>query len=526
MKSKIFFIILFSLLFCEIPNKRVIAEWEPAIGTMIRWPLGIPSELVVELASDDILYVLVETNNQQTQAINSFNSWGINLDSIVFIYTDTYSHWTRDHGPQFVIGENYWKVVDQQFNGYPEESGCEDNLNHNNDSINTDGRILLDLSRGWEEDDNTNIDFANQMNWDLLNLPLFLTGGNFMTDGYGMGFSTQLMVNENDINNEEFKQIVNQELFLSDYHIFPNPNFSSIQHIDCLAKLVNAETVIIKKVPESSPEYECIENFADSFNELSTFYNRSFKIHRVLCPTINGGWWETNPVAAYTNSLILNNKILVPQYNIPEDSQAIQVYQNAMPGYEVIGFYASQGNPWYGEDALHCRTMGIFDPNMIHISHKSVRTEELIINENIHIESQVIDYGNINTTLQSVILYWRYRGVNEFFNELHLEFESNNNYIGILPNLNPNETVEYYIRATNFENKIVSHPNFGLHSFDSLDFILGDINSDNELNVQDLILVVNLILINEYTNLADVNLDNTLDILDIVQIVNLILLNQ
>ena len=315
-------------------------------------------------------------------------------------------------------------------------------------------------------------------------------------------------------------------MFLSDYHIFPNPNFSSIQHIDCLAKLVNAETIIIKKVPASSPEYECIENFADSFNELSTYYNRSFKIHRVLCPTINGGWWETNPVAAYTNSLILNNKILVPQYNIPEDNQAIQVYQNAMPGYEVIGFSASPGNPWYGEDALHCRTMGIFDPNMIHISHKSVRTEELIINENIYIESQVIDYGNINTTLQSVILYWRYRGVNEFFNELHLEFESNNNYIGILPNLNPNETVEYYIRATNFENKIVSHPNFGLHSFDSLDFILGDINSDNELNVQDLILVVNLILINEYTNLADLNLDNTLDILDIVQIVNLILLNQ
>ena len=48
-------------------------------------------------------------------------------------------------------------------------------------------------NRGWEEDDDTNIDFANQLGWDIQELPLFFfTGGNFMTDGYGMGFSTQL----------------------------------------------------------------------------------------------------------------------------------------------------------------------------------------------------------------------------------------------------------------------------------------------------------------------------------------------
>ena len=40
-----------SFLSCQIPEKRVIAEWEPALGTMIRWPLGIPSDLVVELAT-------------------------------------------------------------------------------------------------------------------------------------------------------------------------------------------------------------------------------------------------------------------------------------------------------------------------------------------------------------------------------------------------------------------------------------------------------------------------------------------
>ena len=77
--KKILIYLIFSLLIADIPERRVIAEWEPAIGTMIRWPLGIPSDLVVELASDDILYVLIENNFQQNSALNNFNQWGVNL---------------------------------------------------------------------------------------------------------------------------------------------------------------------------------------------------------------------------------------------------------------------------------------------------------------------------------------------------------------------------------------------------------------------------------------------------------------
>ncbi|MEE2858178.1 MAG: agmatine deiminase family protein, partial [Candidatus Neomarinimicrobiota bacterium] len=253
-----FFMLCVSFLLCQIPEKRVIAEWEPALGTMIRWPLGIPSDLVVELATENMIYVLVETNNQQNQARNNFNNWGIDLSNVIFINTDTYSHWTRDHGPQFVIDDLSFKVINQQFDGYPVESGCDRKKTEIN-RYKLEGRPLPSSSRGWDEDDDTNIDFANQMSWDIQNLPLYWTGGNFMTDGYGMGFSTQLMVNENNMSNDDFKSIININLSIDDYVILDNPNVESIQHIDCLAKLVNSETIIIKQVSESSPEYECME---------------------------------------------------------------------------------------------------------------------------------------------------------------------------------------------------------------------------------------------------------------------------
>ena len=51
----------------------------------------------------------------------------------------------------------------------------------------------------------------------------------------------------------------------------------------------------------------------------------------------------------------------------------------------------------------------------------------------------------------------------------------------------------------------------------------GDINEDNSINIQDIILVINLVLSNQYNILADLNLDDMIDVLDIVQLVNIIL---
>ena len=162
-----------------------------------------------------------------------------------------------------------------------------------------------------------------------------------------------MMVNVIYLSVSEFLYFGVEYLNLDTYHIFDNPNELSIQHIDCMAKLVGPETIIIKEVSQSSPEYECIENFAESFEELNTFYGRPFEIHRIFCPSITSSWWEINPVAAYTNSLILNDKVLVPQYGNLYDESALEVYRQAMPGYEVIGFDNNTNEPWYGEDALH-----------------------------------------------------------------------------------------------------------------------------------------------------------------------------
>ena len=51
----------------------------------------------------------------------------------------------------------------------------------------------------------------------------------------------------------------------------------------------------------------------------------------------------------------------------------------------------------------------------------------------------------------------------------------------------------------------------------------GDLNNDNILNVLDVILLVNLILSQEYNDAADINGDSILNVLDVINLINIIL---
>ena len=54
--------------------------------------------------------------------------------------------------------------------------------------------------------------------------------------------------------------------------------------------------------------------------------------------------------------------------------------------------------------------------------------------------------------------------------------------------------------------------------------ILGDINSDGGINVQDIVMMINMVVGNSNIDLiADINFDGSVDVLDIVLVVNIIL---
>ena len=49
---------------------RMAAEWEPAIGVLVTWPLSLPKNLIIEFAKDSKLYILVESRQAQKDVVN------------------------------------------------------------------------------------------------------------------------------------------------------------------------------------------------------------------------------------------------------------------------------------------------------------------------------------------------------------------------------------------------------------------------------------------------------------------------
>jgi agmatine deiminase len=431
MEKRLLLILLISLSisFTTHSQRRMVAEWEPAHGTLIRWPLGIPGNLVAELAGDDSLYVLVRNLGEQTQAISTFQAYGVNLDHCRFIIAPTYSHWTRDWGPHYVFDEaGQACIADPIFDGYPWVPGCN----------NSDPTVNLNNHRGYEEDDAVNAVLAQFFGLPLISLPIYLTGGNVMTDGSGYAVSTRQMLDENAHICDEacFMAVTTDSLGLPHYFIAENPEVYGIQHIDCYAKLIGEEKIMVKQVPAWHPEYACVEELATFLGDQTGCYGRKYEIVRVFCPAYSG-----NSVAAYTNSLIINKKVLVPLFGISGDEEALDTYRDAMPGYEVIGFTGS----WYHYDALHCRTMGIFDPHMLVMRHKPPLNA--VANLTVTLTAKIDDRSEAGLIPEHLRLFWRVEGNMLWENLLLTPATQTDTFYAVLPGFPEGTELEYYFAA-------------------------------------------------------------------------------
>ena len=156
-----------------------------------------------------------------------------------------------------------------------------------------------------------------------------------------------------------------------------------IQHLDCIMKIIDEDTMFVAKPPKDHPYYERIEKIIEQcFKKIKNYYGRPYRIVRFETDR-----YEGEELAAYSNSLILNNTVYVPMFGIDCDKQALESWRRVMPGYKVKGieYHVSeepesrepmsqlyQNIGWYAGDALHCRTRAVWNPDMLYISVNKV----------------------------------------------------------------------------------------------------------------------------------------------------------
>tara|TARA_B100000029_G_C17589434_1_gene962065 strand:- start:1905 stop:3179 length:1275 start_codon:yes stop_codon:yes gene_type:complete len=332
------------------PPVRAIAEYEPMQGVLIRYPFGISTSLIREMAEDVKIYCLVSSGSQNS-AYNSMNNAGVDMGNVEFILGSTNSYWTRDYGPWWVIdGNGEYAIVDFTYN------------------------------RPRPSDNQAPYKVSQHLDVPYYSADFVATGGNYMTDGFGIAASAHIAYTENDecnTNNDYsiplppcayVDNIMDDYYGINTFHVVADPNNEYIDHIDCWGKFLSPTKILIRSVQSSNSQYQEIEAVASYFESAVNSEGVPWEVFRVYTPSGQ----------PYTNSLILNDKVFVPMMNSNWDDEAIEVYQTALPDHEILGFTSSGGPSWQSTDALHCRVRGIPDLTYFQFDSGDVNLDELL----------------------------------------------------------------------------------------------------------------------------------------------------
>jgi agmatine deiminase len=401
---------------------RHVAEFEPMQGVLIRWPLGIPTALVAEMSEDTIVYCIV-TSGSQSSAYNSFNNAGANMANVVFYNHNSDTYWTRDYGPWYIFDDDEeCSIVDVIYN------------------------------RPRPNDDAVPSDFADYLGIDAYGPNLITAGGNWMADGRGIAASSDLIWEENPgQSHAQIDQTVEDYLGIHTYHVVPDPNGTYIDHIDCWGKFLSVDTILLREVPTSHSQYDEIEATVDYFESQLCSYGTPYNVVRVYTP-------NNQP---YTNSLILNKKVLVPITGSGWDDDALAAYEAAMPGYEVLGFTGS----WQSTDALHCRAKGVADLGMLYVYSTPMADADEY--GPYLVTAEIIDHSQTGLIGAELELFWRPDGSGPF-NAEPLAAMGSDVYGGYIPAQPAETTIQYYFSAADNSGRTESYPYTG--RFDPFEF--------------------------------------------------------
>jgi agmatine deiminase len=395
---------------------RNIAEFEPMQGVLIRYPLGISYQIIAELSNDVQVVTIVSSISQQNTVESLYINNGVDINNCSFLIAPSNTHWTRDYGPWFIFnGDDELAVVDFEYN------------------------------RPRPLDNAIPSAFANDQGLPVYTMPLVQTGGNYMTDGQAISISTDLVWSENSgYTQSQINAIMNEYLGIQTYHVVADVNGEYIKHIDCWAKYLSPTTIMIREVPQGHSQYTAIEAAVSYFEGQNSCYGTPYEIARVYTP-------NNEP---YTNSLIMNNKVLVPITGSSWDAAALSSYEDAMPGYEVIGFTGS----WASTDALHCRTKGIPDQHMLYIQHTPLMGSQSS-EEGYEIQAKIYPYSNQAIIPSATGVYWSVDSQNWDF--ITMQPVGNHYYQATIPTQANGTQISYYIQAEDGSGRIENHPYIG-----------------------------------------------------------------
>jgi len=446
---------------------RTMAEWEEIQTIVITWT-QYQSTLreIVRYAKEEVVVLIVCADSNAV--ISYLSSYGIDKTNVRFIQDSYDSIWMRDYGGNTIYAND------------------------------VDSLLLVDwiYNRPRPDDDILPEAVASYMNIPIYSTTvapydLVHTGGNFMSDGFGTAFSSNLVLDENGSGGQynqtikteaEVDSIMYKFMGIDNYIKMTVLPYDVIHHIDMHMKLLDEETILIGEYPGGDADGPQIEaNLQYVLNNFNSMFGTPYKILRIEMPPDGSGKypddgpsWNTGDYRTFTNSVFINKTILVPIYEEQYDTTALRIYRENLPGYKVIGIDCNSIIQAGG--ALHCitRAIGVDDPLLI--SHQPLKDVTVPV-----LSYQVDALVKHRSGISSADVYYT-TDTTQAYQSVAMTSTNGTDWTGYIPEQLMGSTVYYYIDGTSNSGKQQVRPLTAPSGYWDFDILGGGIIGTSEFN--------------------------------------------
>lgn len=422
---------------------RTMAEWEEIQSLVITWQgyEGILKQ-IVRYAKEECEVIIVCSNPTQVTSylMNSLFGGPLpDMNNVTLLQQNSNSVWVRDYGPECM----YMNEVDSLFLLdwiYNRPRPADDAVP---DALGTFKNIAVF---------NT-----TQAPYDLVH-----TGGNFMSDGFGTAFSSELVDEENGPQGQ-FNQtartpaqvdgIMTQWMGIlpGRYIKMTALPYDNINHIDMHMKLLDEETLLVGQFPTGVSDGPQIEiNLDQVTTSHNSVFGTPYEVIRIpMIPSTQGNFPPNASYRTYANNVFVNRTVIVPTYREQYDTTGLRILRESLPGYRVVGIDCDdQGmNIISASGAIHCITKGIGVNDPLLIRHQRLRDTYDTSNP-----YAVRGYIRHRTGIASAQLFWT-TDTTQGYAVVPMVDVGGNEWEASIPAQASGSQVFYYIHATAVSGK-------------------------------------------------------------------------
>jgi agmatine deiminase len=337
----------------ELPidlDYRMPAEWEPHAATWLSWPYNRETweghldgaenafaKLVEALTRKELVHLLVPHEHVEKRARQKLQERAYHDKNLRWHRIETGDVWFRDYGPLFIKnkeGNIAW--TDWTYNAYGNK--YDDLLIGNNVSRKMPIQKIARFEAG-----------------------IVLEGGSVDVNGSGSLLTTESCLLSDDRNPDLSQKEIEQ--VLRDYLGITNMLWlargiagdDTTGHVDDVARFVGPSTVVA--AIEEDKDDENYTPLRENLERLQGMHDeKGGSLEVIMLPMPKKFFSNGRRMAAsYANFYIANGTVLVPMYDQPSDSAALDTLEQLFPDRSIVGIDSRALIFGYG--ALHCITM-------------------------------------------------------------------------------------------------------------------------------------------------------------------------